>query len=420
MDRPVQHDDAMATYDAVICGAGPSGATAAKYMADAGLDVVVLEKKRFPRDKPCGGALRTQVLSEFAHVERGIRKIPHTVSYRAKMYPPSLQNCVDYNPGKVVMYNIHRRHFDAMLADMARDAGAELRENEEVVKVSVSENGGAVQLRGGEEVFGKVIIGAGGMHDPVARYMRKKEAMPEKWPKSDIGLVMVEEYDVGEDYVNETYGKERTCHFHLKPNNLYGYAWVFPKNNMLNIGFGAFWSYMMGLDIKSAFGDYITMLKKEGLVPIGLKPKHPKGAQIPLRGAIKTTYSDRILLLGDAAGFVSPIGGDGIYYAMSSGRIAADVVGRCTSQNSYVKSTLRRYQDKWFQKWGRDLEVLCYFADKIFEKTEQVIRYAAKDSLFRDMCIRLYDGKIPASALKGKILRRMVRNFLLYDILRTK
>ena len=410
----------MATYDAVICGAGPSGATAAKYMADAGLDVVVLEKKSFPRDKPCGGGLRTQVISEFTHVEKGIRKIPHTVSYRAKMYPPSLQNCVDYNPGKVVLYHIRRTHFDAMLADAARDAGAELRENDEVRKVSVSESRGVLQLKSGEEVFGKVVIGAGGMHDPVARYLRRKEAMPEKWSKSDIGVVLVEEYDVGEDYIEETYGGERTSHFHLKPNNIYGSGWVFPKKSVLNIGLGAFWSYMKGLDIKTAYGDYITMIKKEGLVPAGLKPIDPKGAQIPLRGAIKTTFSHRILLLGDAAGFVSPIGGDGIYYAMSSGKIAADVVGQCTNQDSYVKSTLRRYQDDWFRQWGKDLEVLCYFANKIYKKTEQVIRYAAKDSMFRDMCVRLYDGKIPASVLKGKILRRVARNFLLYDILGKK
>lgn len=420
MDIPLQYSDTMVTYDAVICGAGPAGATAAKYMADAGLRVAVLEKGNFPRDKPCGGALRTQVVSEFEHVKNGMKKIPHTVCYRAKMYPPSLENFVDYNPGNIVLYNIQRIHFDAMLADMARDSGAELRENEEVRKVSVSPRGGVLQLRSGEEVLGKVIIGAGGMHDPVARYLRRKEAMPEKWSKSDIGIVLMEEYDVGKDYIKETYGEERTSYFHLKPNNLYGYAWVFPKKSVLNIGFGAFWSHMKDLDIKGAFGDYINLLKKEGLVPAALKPDHPKGAQIPLRGAIKTTFSDRVLLLGDAAGFVSPIGGDGIYYAMSSGRIAADVVGQCTSQDSYGKSTLRCYQDEWFRKWGRDLQVLCYFADKIYKKTEQIIRYAARDSMFRDMCVRLYDGKIPASALKGKILRRVARNFLLYDILRKK
>ncbi len=419
-DIPVQHPEIMATYDAVICGAGPSGSTAAMYMADAGLDVVVLEKKSFPRAKPCGGALRTQVISEFTHVERGMKKIPYTVCYRAKMYPPSLENCVDYNPGNVVMYNVQRLHFDAMLADMARDAGAELRENEAVKKVSVNAKGGVLQLTSGEEVLGKVIIGAGGMHDPVARYMRRKENLPEKWPKSDIGLVVTEEYDVGEDFITDAYGKERTSYFHLKPNNLYGYAWVFPKKSVLNMGFGAYWSYMKGLDIKGAYGDYLEMLKKQGLVPAGLKPNKPKGAQIPLKGAIRTTFSDRILLLGDAAGFVSPMGGDGIYYAMSSGRIAADVVKQCTSEDSYVKSTLRRYQEDWFRKWGRDLEVLCYFADKILKKTEQVLRYAARDGIFRDMCIRLYDGKIPASALKGKILRRVVRNYLLYDILRKK
>jgi hypothetical protein len=81
---------------------------------------------------------------------------------------------------------------------------------------------------------------------------------------------------------------------------------------------------------------------------------------------------------------------------------------------------LKRYQDQWSRQWGRDLEVLCYFADKIFKKTEQVLRYAAKDGIFREMCVRLYDGKIPASALKGKILRRVARNYLLYDILRKK
>jgi len=408
----------MVTYDAVICGAGPAGATAAKFIADAGLKVVVLEKGKFPRNKACGGALRTQVVSDFEHVRNGITKIPHTVCYRAKMYPPSLENCVDYNPGDIVMYNIRRIHFDAMLADMARDSGAELREGEEVHKVSVSSSGGVLQLKGGEEVFGKVIIGAGGMNDPVAKYMRRKENLPEKWPKSDIGFVLMQECDVGEDFIKDRYGEEKTSYFHLKPNSLYGYAWAFPKKDTLNMGIGAFWSYMKSIDIKGAFRGYLKMLKKEGLAPPNLKIDDPKGAQIPLRGAIKTTYSDRILLLGDAAGFVSPIGGDGIYYAMSSGRIAAHVVKQSTSEDSYVKSTLSRYQDAWFSKWGRDLQVLCYFADKVFDKTEQVIRYAARDSIFREMCVRLYDGKMPARMLKGRILRRVARNYLLYDVLR--
>ena len=167
------HDDRMVKYDAVICGAGPSGSTCAKYMAEKGLKVVVLEKNSFPRDKPCGGALRPSVIKEFDYVRDGIKKIPHNVCLRAKMYPPSLQNCVDYRPNKPVLYNIQRRHFDSMLADFARDAGAEIRENTEVKKVNVKNGGYALQIKNKKEVQGKVIIGAGGMHDPVARYLRK-------------------------------------------------------------------------------------------------------------------------------------------------------------------------------------------------------------------------------------------------------
>ncbi len=407
-------------YDAVICGAGPSGSTAAKYMADKGLKVALLEKGSFPRDKPCGGALRPSVIKEFDHVRTGIQKIPHSTCYRAKMVSPSLKNLADYKPGKAVMYNVQRRHFDAMLADYARGAGAELRENAEVEKVIVKGESCALQLKGGEDVEAKVIIGAGGMHDPVGKYLRRKEGLPEKWPRSDIGLALVEEYEVGEDFILDKFGEEHTCYFHLKPRNLYGYAWVFSKKSSLNIGFGAFWKEIKNVNIKNVFMDYLSILKKEGLVPTDLDIENPKGAPIPLRGAIKTSYSHRMLLIGDAAGFVSPIGGDGIYYAMRSGRIAADVVEQAVEHDTFGKETLSRYQQKWHKEWGKDLEALCYFADQINKRAEQVLRYASRDEVFREMCAVLYNGERKASKMKGKILRRVARDFFLYDVLRLK
>ncbi|UCF07282.1 MAG: FAD-dependent monooxygenase, partial [Thermoplasmata archaeon] len=198
----------MVKYDAVICGAGPSGSTAAKYMAEKGLKVVLLEKKSFPRDKPCGGALRPSIIDGFDYVRDGIKKIPNSICLRARMYSPSLQYFIEYSPGSAVMYNIRRIHFDALLADLARSAGAELRENAEVKRVSAKGNGYALRLKNGKEVEGRVILGAGGMHDPVVKYLRKKEGLPERWPKSDIGLGVVEEYEVGEDFINDSFGDE--------------------------------------------------------------------------------------------------------------------------------------------------------------------------------------------------------------------
>jgi digeranylgeranylglycerophospholipid reductase len=307
-----------------------------------------------------------------------------------------------------------------MLADFATSTGAELRENTRVKSVSARSDGHILQLNDGKEVRGKVIIGAGGMHDPVAKYLRRKEGLPAKWPESDIGLAVMEEYEVGEDFIIDKFGDEHTSYFHLKPNNLYGYAWTFSKENALNIGFGAFWNEMKKIDIMKQFSTYLTFLKKKGLVPDKIKQKKPKGAPIPLRGCIKTSYSDGMLIIGDAAGFVSPIGGDGIYYGMCSGKIAANIVEYAVEHDAFGKETLSRYQREWQKQWGEDLKVLCYFADKMFTKTEQVLKYASRDKALLEKCVWLYNGECSASEIKWKIQTRVARDFFLYDVLRLK
>ncbi len=410
----------MERFDCVVCGAGPAGTTCGKYLAEKGLDVIVLEKGSFPRDKACGGALRPSIIREFDYLKKGLSRIPHTLCYRAKMYAPSLENFVDYRPNKVVMYNIRRRDFDSLLADFAKDAGCQILENETVKMVQKTQNGYALQTESGNDYEGKIIIGAGGMHDPVARYLRKKEGLSEKWPKSDIGLAVMEEYEVDDEFVLDRFGDERTCHFHLKPNDLYGYAWTFSKEGGLNIGYGAFWRDIKNVDIRSKFSEYLKSMKKQGLVPSDLYSNKPKGALIPLRGAIKTTYSDRIMLIGDAAGFVSPIGGDGIYYAMDSGKIAANMVEHCCENERYDKEILSGYQNEWFKKWGRDLKTLCYFADRMFHRTDQILRYASRDRVFREMTVALYNGEKSAHRLKSKIQFRVARDYVLYDILKRK
>ncbi len=410
----------MVKYDAVICGAGPSGSIAAKYLAEKGLKVLLLEKSSFPRDKPCGGALRPKVIEEFDWVRNGIQKIPHCLCYRAKMFAPSLKNFIDYKPGKVVMYNVQRKHFDAMLANFALDAGAELREKAEVKGVVKKGDGYRLKLKNGDEVSGKVIIGAGGMRDPVAKHLRMREGLPEKWPESDIGLVVVEEYTLDDDFILDKYGKERTSYFFLKPKNLFGYAWSFPKEGVLNIGFGAFWEDMKKINIKQIFNEYIGLLKKEGLVPKNLSQEKPRGAKIPLRGGLPITYSDNMLILGDAAGFVSPIGGDGIYYGMCSGKIAANVVESAVENDAFGKESLKKYQEEWYEQWGKDLKMLCYFADKMFAKTEQILKYAKRDKVLREWCVGLYNGECKASKMKWKILTRVARDFFLYDVIKSK
>jgi flavin-dependent dehydrogenase len=126
------------------------------------------------------------------------------------------------------------------------------------------------------------------------------------------------------------------------------------------------------------------------------------------------------LIIGDAAGFVSPVGGDGIYFSMSSGKIAAEVIRHAVQLDSFGKDILSNYQQKWYSEWGRDLDALCYFADRIFKKTEQIFKYASKDSVFRNLAVALYNGELSAADIKSKIKRRAARDYLFYDILKMK
>jgi geranylgeranyl reductase family protein len=408
----------MVIYDALICGAGPSGSTAARYMAEKGLKVLQLEKHEFPRDKACGGALRPSVLEDFSYLKKGLDNIPFCECNRVKMYPPSLKNVVDYRPGKAVIYQVRRKNFDKLLVDIARVSGAEVRENSMVKNISVKKEFSSLKLNNGEEVKGKIIIGAGGMHDPVAKYLRKKEGMPEKWPESDIGLAVVEEHEVDEDYIGENPYPEKVSHFHLKPNGFYGYAWAFLKEDCINIGFGAFVKDMRKADIKQEFRKYLSLLKREKIIPKGIKVGKPKGGLIPLRGGIKRSFSDRILIIGDAAGFVSPIGGDGIYFGMCSGRLASEVVLDSVEKGVFTSSALSVYQQKWQNLWGEDLKALCYFSDMVFKRTEQIFRYACKDEKFKKMAVGLYSGDCRPADMKWPLQKRMVRDYFLYDILK--
>ena len=407
-------------YDVVVVGAGPAGSTAAKFLSEKGVRVLLIDKDKFPRDKPCGGGI-CEHITEFDHIREKIEKDPSgfldSICIRGKIVSPSSQHTIDYLSETPLFYNVRRKKFDYELVQFAIDAGAEVLENCKVKEVFTTQEKAVVKLANSREFICKVIVGAGGAYDIVANYLRKKERLREKQGK-DFGMAVVEEFEVGEEFIDRAYGKERTSMINLKHANLNGYAWVFSKHDILNIGYGGFNDEMKKIDIKKEFKNYLDFLKRNGYLPKWIESKKLKGAPVPFVGNIKKTYTDRIVIVGDAAGFVSPLTGEGIYYAMDSGKIASEVISKALEKEDFSAQSLKSYQNIWRKRWGKDLKALRFFHRMLMKWPEKFVKYGSKDEKLKKIFIALFIGNMNASRMKWKIISRIIMDFFVYDVFR--
>ena len=180
-------------YDAIIVGAGPGGSFTAKLLAQAGYDVILIEKDTIPRDKPCAGWISPKVLEltklspskleTFAPMHGAVLWLPEKNSITP--YPVKYQ--------KPVSYGIRRIDFDTVLTNEAKDAGAEVVDSTFVTNVYRQKKAVFVQAKDNQEFKGKFIVGADGTHSTVARdlWIRRR------WAPSELIQCVVTETDVG-------------------------------------------------------------------------------------------------------------------------------------------------------------------------------------------------------------------------------
>ena len=129
--------------------------------------------------------------------------------------------------------------------------------------------------------------------------------------------------------LDKYFGELRLGYIHSKFDSLNGYGWVFPKNKHINIGIGELdynpQQNKSKTNLKNVYYNYISTLKKQKLIPEKIKINNIKGGAFPII-PLNKTYSKKVILVGDAAGFVNPVSGEGIYYAMASGQLAAETI----------------------------------------------------------------------------------------------
>ena len=165
----------------------------------------------------------------------------------------------------------------------------------------------------------------------------------------------------------------------------------FLQKNRINIGVGCLLSEKKD-NLKEVYHKYITLLNEEGLIP-DLKIGKLKGALIPLKLPLKKTYGDKVILIGDAAGFVNSLSGEGLYYALSSGEIAAKTCMEILKKgHSFSEKNLKLYQKLWVKDFGKELKSILFLRRFTRIWLEGIIKYAHLDEKWKNMIINVILG----------------------------
>ncbi len=320
------------TFDTVVVGGGPAGATAATDLARQGHAVMLLD--RGGRIKPCGGAIPPILIEEFCIPDS---LLVAKVNSARIVSPTSREVDMPIDGGFVAM--VDRDEYDEWLRQRAASAGAERRQG--TFKKIEREHGGAAlihykQKDGTEHVVrARYIIGADGARSEVGR---------QSVPGADrVPYVAAYHEIVRSPESNPLHGEEirfnkARCDIYyngeLSPDF---YAWVFPHGKTTSVGVG---SANKGFSLRHAVAELreVTGLKQAETV-------RREGAPIPLRAMSRWDNGHDVILAGDAAGVVAPASGEGIYYAMHSGRLVAEAVHNAIvcSDAKALKSARKRF-----------------------------------------------------------------------------
>ncbi len=343
-------------YDVAIVGAGPAGATTARYLGKMGYSVILIDRNTFPRDKPCGGGFSYGLLDEFDYLKRREQEFLQGICKVGVLHSPNRRIILR---GKVDMAVALRYDFDNVIYESAIETGIESISGQRAKKISHKSDSVEIGLQKGESVEARAIIGADGVSSIVAR----EYGLHRRWSSSAITACRVAEVPEALSFIEEAYSKNKDYHFWANLGGMPGYGWIFPKRDTINIGLGIVGSHAQGLP--KYFDQFVKMLKHDGLLRQNLDLSMARGALVPTGGTIKQSVADRCIVVGDSAGMVSPLTGGGIHYAMRAAKMAAQTISQGLDADDLSLGKLMKYQKLWQSDFGKDMGPML-FAQKLF------------------------------------------------------
>jgi len=306
-------------YDIIVVGAGPAGSTAGYLLKKSGLNVLVIDKDKFPRKKLCGGMITLKTLQLLKTI---YGETPSSLRDKKIIDFSTFDYEINYRMSRIVSkktsespYNfVDRTIYDNFLFEKAKEAGVEVIEGEMVKSVDIDNC--EVFLSNGDKYKSKYLVGADGINSMVRKdFIKKGVINKKKWENyMATGLeVFVDRNKLD----NDIYHVPIVSFGVIK----WGYAWLFPNEDRLVIGLGGLNKENKG-NFRNALQDWFSCLKIDSNA-IGKIYGHP----IPFGNfQIIPVYKNKVFLLGDAGGFVCPLFGEGLYLSMKTAEIMTDAI----------------------------------------------------------------------------------------------
>lgn len=396
-------------FDAIIVGAGPAGTTAAKFLGEAGYSTLLLDKAAWPREKPCGGGISARVIQRFPYLERELQKIAtHWIS---KIYFESPDgSAVRYESETPLYLMIRRVEFDNLLLSLAR---VDIQTNALVRKLVVEPD--RVNICAGvngqpREYSSRILIGCDGANSIVARAAGLRTGRVQ----SEYAIDMMEETP----FATLNPAEHDRMHVYYRIQGQYGYGYVFPKAQYVNLGVGFKLDYYLSA-LRGRHYSYhrafVDELKSRSLIEGESSEQNFRAFPLPISGPLARTHSDRVLLAGDAGGFVNAFTAEGIYYAMVSGEHAGRAAADALRANRFDAAQLRQYELSWKREIGEELHKSVQIQQLLMAdatRVDRIVRAAARNPALTETLARYATGAISHRQFKRALMTRALPVYL--------
>ncbi len=373
-------------YDVVISGAGPAGSKCAEVLAKSGFKVALIERNTGWR-KPCGGAVSSRIFKYYPQL-RKLDLMPITgITIYSGDYHKLEYSWKDITEPSLT---VDRLEFDNFIRNIAIDAGAELFDKNLSFDF-VFKNNQKIGIKtktpnGTKEYLGKIIVIADGMSSKIAPL----SGLRNKWKIDEIGLCKCAIME-GKNLLDKSA-------ISLFFRRYKGYGWIFPLDEThFNIGCGTWLEANIDNNLNQAYNEFIHDPNLKKFFPNKNYKEIWRGSYpIPALGVKeKSLFKDNIMIIGDAAGFVSPISGEGIHTCIVSGKAAGDTAIRALENDNISNQTLRSYKSypnvkKIIRNFKMKVSIVDFFYENNGVNLNNMFHLAETDDHIRDEVVNMF------------------------------